>query len=115
GYHRAGIFAALINGSILIAVAFLIIYEAYLRLQQPPTVQGPLVLAIAAIGLLGNLSIDGLLSRLGGANLNVRGVFLHTVGESLSSVDGLVSSLIVILTGYQVIDSLAAAIIGLLI
>ena len=39
GYHRAEIFAALINGSTLIAVAFLIIYEAYLRLQQPPVVQ----------------------------------------------------------------------------
>ena len=115
GYHRAEIFAALINGSILIAVAFLIIYEAYLRLQQPSTVQGPLVLAIASIGLLGNLSIAGLLSRLGGANLNVRGVFLHTVGDALSSVAVIVSSLIVILTGYQGIDSLAAAIIGLLI
>src|SRR5437667_6240511 len=115
GYHRAEIFAALINGSILIAVAFLIIYEAYLRLQQPPTVQGPLVLAIASIGLLGNLSIAGLLSRLGGANLNVRGVFLHTVGDALSSVAVIVSSLIVILTGYQGIDSLAAAIIGVLI
>ncbi len=115
GYHRAEIFAALINGSTLIAVAFLIIYEAYLRLQQPPTVQGPLVLAIASIGLLGNLSIAGLLSRLGGANLNVRGVFLHTVGDALSSVAVIVSSLIVILTGYQGIDSLAAAIIGVLI
>jgi len=115
GYHRAEIFAALINGSTLIAVAFLIIYEAYLRLQQPPTVQGPLVLAIASVGLLGNLSIAGLLSQSGGTNLNVRGVFLHTVGDALSSVAVIVSSLIVILTGYQGIDPLAAAIIGVLV
>src|SRR5713226_8089433 len=115
GYHRAEIFAALINGSTLIAVAFLIIYEAYLRLQQPPTVQGPLVLAIASVGLLGNLSIAGLLSRSGGTNLNVRGVFLHTVGDALSSVAVIVSSLIVIITGYQGVDPLAAAIIGVLV
>jgi cobalt-zinc-cadmium efflux system protein len=115
GYHRAEIFAALINGSTLIAVALLIIYEAYLRLHQPFTVQGPLVLAIASVGLLGNLSIAGLLSRSGGTNLNVRGVFLHTVGDALSSVAVIISSLIIIFTGYQGIDSLAAAIIGVLI
>jgi len=115
GYHRAEIFAALINGSTLIAVALLIIYEAYLRLQQPPTVQGLLVLGIASVGLLGNLGIAGLLSRSGEANLNVRGVFLHTVGDALSSVAVIVSSLIIIFTGYQGIDSLAAAIIGVLI
>ncbi len=115
GYHRAEIFAALINGSTLIAVALLIIYEAYLRLQQPPTVQGPLVLAVASVGLLGNLSIAGLLSRSRGTNLNVRGVFLHTLGDALSSVAVIVSSLIIIFTGYQEIDSLAAAMIGALI
>jgi cobalt-zinc-cadmium efflux system protein len=115
GYHRAEIFAALINGSTLIAVALLIIYEAFLRLQQPPTVQGPLVLAIASVGLLGNLSLAGLLSRSGRANLNVRGVFLHTVGDALSSVAVIVSSLIVIFTGYQGIDPLAAAVIGVLV
>jgi cobalt-zinc-cadmium efflux system protein len=115
GYHRAEIFAALINGSTLIAVALLIIYEAYLRLQQPPTVQGPLVLAIASVGLLGNLSLAGLLSGSGRANLNVRGVFLHTVGDALSSVAVIVSSLIVIFIGYQGIDPLAAAVIGVLV
>src|SRR5436853_1087629 len=115
GYHRAEIFAALINGSTLIAVALLIIYEAYLRLQQPPVVKGPLVLAIASVGLLGNLSLAWLLSRSGGTNLNVRGVFLHTLGDALSSVAVIASSLIVIFTGYQGIDSLAAAIIGILI
>jgi len=115
GYHRAEIFAALINGSTLIAVALLIIYEAYLRLQQPPVVKGPLVLAIASVGLLGNLSLAWLLSRSGGTNLNVRGVFLHTLGDALSSVAVIASSLIVIFTGYQGIDSLTAAIIGILI
>src|SRR5947209_15860296 len=65
GYHRAEIFAALINGSTLIAVAFLIIYEAFLRLQQPPPVQGALVLAIASIGVLGNVSMAAPLSSVG--------------------------------------------------
>jgi cobalt-zinc-cadmium efflux system protein len=115
GYHRAEIFAALVNGSVLIGAAFLIIFEAYLRLRQPPTVQGPLVLAIASIGLLGNITSAGLLSRSRGTNINVKGVFLHTVGDVLSSLAVIVSSLIVIFTGYLGIDPLAAAIIGVLI
>src|SRR5206468_11951204 len=52
GYHRAEIFAALINGSTLIAVALVIIYGAYLRLQHPPTGQGPLLIPIALVGPL---------------------------------------------------------------
>ena len=115
GYHRAEIFAALVNGSVLIGAAFLIIFEAYLRLRQPPTVQGPLVLAIASIGLLGNITNAGLLSRSRRTNLNVKGVFLHTVGDVLSSLAVIVSSLIVIFTGYQGVDPLVAAIIGVLI
>lgn len=115
GYHRAEIFAALINGSVLTGAAFLIIYEAYLRLQQPSTIQGPLVLAIASVGLLGNLASAGMLSKSRKTNLNVKGVFLHTVGDLLSSLAVIISSLIVIFTGYQGIDAIAAAIIGLLI
>jgi cobalt-zinc-cadmium efflux system protein len=115
GYHRAEIFAALINGSTLIAVALVIIYEAYLRLQQPPHVQGPLVLAVAALGLLGNFAIAGLLAPNRKLSLNVRGAFLHAVGDTLSSVSVIVSSLVVILSGYYAIDPLAAALIGLLI
>ncbi len=115
GYHRAEIFAALINGSTLIAVAFVIIYEAYLRLQQPPRVQGPLVLAVASLGLLGNLTMAGLLARTRRTSLNVRGVFLHSVGDTLSSIVVIVSSLVVIFTGYFGIDPIAAALIGVLI
>ncbi len=115
GYHRAEIFAALINGSTLIAVAFVIIYEAYLRLQQPPRVQGTLVLAVASLGLLGNLTMTGLLARTRRTNLNVRGVFLHAAGDTLSSIVVIVSSLVVVFTGYFGIDPLAAALIGVLI
>ena len=115
GYHRAEIFAALINGSVLTGAAFLIIYEAYLRLQQPPMIQGPLVLGIASVGLLGNLANAGLLSQSRKTSLNVRGVFLHTVGDVLSSLAVIVSSLVVIFTGYEGVDPIAAAIIGLLI
>jgi len=115
GYHRAEIFAALINGSTLIAVALLIIYEAFLRLQQQTRVQGTLVLSLAALGLLGNLTTTGLLARTGKTSLNVRGVFLHAVGDTVSSIAVIISSLVVVFTGYSGLDPVAAVLIGILI
>ncbi len=115
GYHRAEIFAALINGSTLIAVALLIIYEAFLRLQQPTQVQGPLVLSLASLGLVGNLTTTGLLARTGKTSLNVRGVFLHAVGDTVSSIAVIISSVVVVFAGYSGLDPIAAVLIGILI
>lgn len=115
GYHRAEIFAALVNGSTLIAVALLIIYEAFLRLQQPTQVQGPLVLSLASLGLFGNVATTWLLARSGKTSLNVRGVFLHAVGDTVSSIAVIVSSLVVVFTGYSGLDPIAAVLIGILI
>lgn len=115
GYHRAEIFAALVNGSTLIAVALLIIYEAFLRLQQPTQVQGSLVLSLASLGLVGNVSTTWLLARSGKTSLNVRGVFLHAAGDTVSSIAVIVSSLVVVFTGYSGLDPIAAVLIGILI
>ena len=115
GYHRAEIFAAFVNGSILIGVAFLIVYEALLRIQQPPAVQGFLVLGVASLGLVGNLCTTALLAQSRKTSLNVKGAFLHSVSDVLSSVAVIISSLVVILAGLNGIDPLAAILIGVLI
>lgn len=115
GYHRAEIFAALLNGSTLIAVALFIIYQAFLRLLQPPTVQAPLVLGIASLGLIGNLVTAGLLAPSRKISLNVRGAFLHAVGDIGSSLAVIVSSLIIIVSGINAVDPLMALVIGVLI
>jgi len=115
GYHRAEIFAALINGSVLIGVAFLIVYQALVRIQQPPPVQGPLVLGVALYGLVGSVSTTTILIQTKNTNLNVKGAFLHSESDVLSSAAVIVSSLIVIFTGFNAVDPLAAVLIGVLI
>src|SRR5438093_10314419 len=97
GYHRAEIFAALVNGSTLIAVALVIIYQAYLRLQQPPRVQGPLVRAVASLGLMGNLVMAGLLAPDRKISTNVKGAFLHALGDTISLIAVVIYNLVVIL------------------
>jgi cobalt-zinc-cadmium efflux system protein len=115
GYHRAEIFAALINGGILVAVAGFIIYEAYNRFQQPSEVHGTLVIGVASIALLANLSMMRLFSHTWKTSLNIKGVFLHAVGDVLSSTGVIASGAIIYATGYVTVDPVIAALIGILI
>ena len=115
GYHRAEIFAALLNGSTLIAIALFIIYQSYRRFLHPVQVEGNLVMIIASVGLVSNLGLARLLARSRQTSLNVRGIFLHTIGDILSSVAVILSALVILLTGYLLADPIIAVVIGLLI
>ena len=115
GYHRAEIFAALLNGSTLIAIALFIIYQSYRRFLHPVQVEGNLVMVIASVGLVSNLGLARLLARSRQTSLNVRGIFLHTVGDVLSSLAVIVSALVILFTGYLLADPIIAVVIGLLI
>lgn len=115
GYHRAEIFAAFVNGSTLIVIALAILYEAYRRILQPPEVQGTLVVAVAFIGLLGNLAMARLLVGSRKSSLNVRGAFLHVLGDTISSVGVIIGGIVVTVTSYTIIDPLIAILIGVLI
>lgn len=115
GYHRAEIFAAFVNGSTLIVIALAILYEAYRRILQPREVQGTLVVAVAFIGLLGNLAMARLLVGSRKSSLNVRGAFLHVLGDTISSVGVIIGGIVVTVTSYTIIDPLIAILIGVLI
>ncbi len=115
GWHRAEIFAALFNGSTLIIIALIIVYEAYRRILQPPQVQGTLLLSIAFIGLVGNLGMAQILARSRKASLNVRAAFLHVLGDALSSVGVIIGGIVLVFTDYRFIDPIIALLIGILI
>jgi len=115
GYARVEILAALANGLALFGIAGYVAFEASRRLAEGPEVNGPLVLGVAVAGLIGNLVGARILHGHAGHNLNVRGAFLHLVGDSLASAAVVVSALIVTLTGWNVADPIAALVISALI
>lgn len=116
GWHRAEVFAALVNGVTLIAVAAFIFVEGVGRLLEPTPVKGVGLLVIAAAGLVANAAVALLLRRHVGADINIRGAFLHVIGDALASAAVIVGALIVIFTGWYVVDPLLAlAIAGLLL
>src|SRR6266498_4741926 len=48
GYHRAGVIAALVNAATLVAISFLIFYEAVQRIQRPAPVHAGTMMWVAA-------------------------------------------------------------------
>ncbi len=112
GWHRAEVFAALINGVTLIGVAAFIFVEGVGRLLEPTPVKGVGLLVFAAAGLVGNAAVALLLRRHVGADINIRGAFLHVIGDVLASAAVIVGAVIVIFTGWYVVDPILAFAIG---
>ncbi len=115
GFYRLEILAALLNGIVLVLLSLYIMYEAYLRMLHPQPVQGTLMLVIAVIGLVANIVGAFVLIRHRDTNLNIRGAFLHIVGDALSSVGVIIGGIIILYTGWYLIDPILSMMISLVI
>ena len=115
GYYRAEILAALINAASLVFISGWILYEAYERFGQPPEVQGATMTLVAAGGLIVNLI--GLAVMTGGSkdSLNIRGVWLHVLTDTLGSASALIAGFLVWKFGWNLADPIISVAIGLLI
>ncbi|HET9949992.1 MAG TPA: cation diffusion facilitator family transporter [Longimicrobiales bacterium] len=115
GWVRFEILAALVNGAVLLVIAGLILYEAWERLRAPVPVDGALMLAVAAAGLFVNLVGARLLHRHAHEDLNVRGAYLHVLGDLLGSVGAVLAGTAVLTLGWTMADPLVSIVIALLI
>jgi len=117
GYHRAEVFAALVNGGCLLAIAIGIVIEAWHRLTAPaPTpIDAGVMSGVAAIGLLANLGIFFLLRGAAAENLNVRSAVAHVIGDLLASVAVVGGGLAMWATGYYLLDPILSLAVVLLI
>ncbi len=111
GYGRIELLAALLNALTMLAVVAGIAWEAWTRFATPQPVAGELVSVVAAIGLAVNLVVAWMLSH-GQDNLNMRGAFLHVLGDLLGSVAAITAGVVIWLTGWTPIDPLLSLLIG---
>ena len=114
GYRRAEILAALANGVLLVAISIWIFIEAARRFRDPPDVLGGWVLVVGCVGLAVNLTAAWILSR-GSSSLNMRGALLHVFADALGSAGVIVAGIVVLATGWDTIDPIVSAVIGVLI
>lgn len=115
GFYRLEIFAAQINGGILVFLALFIFYEAYHRLLNPEPVKSLLMMSVAGVGLLANMASALVLHKGSRKNLNVKAAFLHIVGDLLSSVGVIIGGIVIYFTGWFVVDPILSLMIGLII
>lgn len=111
GYRRAEIMAALINVVLLIGASIFIMAEAVHRFHHPEAVAGRIVMALAAVGIAGNGFSAWLLHRDSQHSLNVRGAFLHMMGDLLTSVVVLINGFILLFRPWYWLDPLLSVLI----
>jgi cobalt-zinc-cadmium efflux system protein len=111
GYHRAEVFAALVNGVSLLGISIWIVVAASRRLTDPVEVHSGPMLAVAAIGLAANLIIVLLLRGHCTGNLNAQSALMHVIADLLASVAVVVGALVMLATGWYVIDSLLSLLV----
>ena len=115
GYLRLEILAALLNGSVLIVLSLAIFWQAWLRIRAPEVIEGPLMLGVAIAGLIVNIVAAFTLHGSAEHNLNVRGAYLHVLGDLLGSVGAIIAALVIMFTGWVPADALISGFVGLLI
>jgi cobalt-zinc-cadmium efflux system protein len=115
GYHRGGVLAAFVNALTLMALSAWILYESVGRLRNPQPVVPGVMLAVAALGLLMNGSIMLALWGARRRDVNIRGAFIHMLGDALGSIGIMVGALAIRFTGWLQVDPALSILIALLI
>jgi cobalt-zinc-cadmium efflux system protein len=114
GYHRVGILAAFVNAVTLVVIALGITWEAVRRLHQPAAVHSGVMIVVAAMALVLNVVISTWLHG-GRHDLNVRGAYLHMIGDALAAIGVIVAGAIVMATGSMLADPIVSLLIAVLI
>ena len=114
GYHRAGVLVALVNAASLMAVSFLIFYEAVRRLQHPEPVHAGTMMIVAGAGVVMNGAIALMLLR-SDRDVNIRSALIHEIGDTLSTAAVIAGGWAIMATGQSWIDSALSVGIGALI
>src|SRR5690606_38016858 len=117
GYLRFEIIASFLNGLALAIIAIGIFVEGIRRMVQPEEIQLGLMLTIACIGLVVNITLTLILSRSmeEEENLNVQSALWHFIGDLLSSIGVIVSAIIIYFTNWIIFDPIISIIIGAII
>lgn len=115
GYYRLEILAAFVNGIALVLISLWIIYESYERWSAPPAVKGFELTVIAVGGLIINIICAKLLHGGHEHSLNVRGAYLHVLGDLLGSVAAIVAGALILMFGWVWADAVCSFLISLII
>ncbi len=115
GYHRAGVLAAFVNALVLVGLSVYILYESWERWRAPQPVSETTMIVVAALGVFVNAVIMWGLRDERSHDVNIRSAWLHMLGDALGSAAIIAGAIGIHYTGWNRIDPLLSAFIGVLI
>jgi len=98
GYHRVGVFAALINAVSLVLIALFIGWEGIERLRHPEPASGGLMIVLATVAIVVNLAIGSRLHQGARHDINVRSAYIHMIGDAVSAFGVVMAGVIIATT-----------------
>ena len=115
GYLRVEVLAALVNGIVLGVIAVVIFVQALSRFGSEVEIESTPMLVAAAVGGIANLVSLLILQSGQKESINVRGAYLEVLGDLLGSVAVVIAAVVIMLTGWNVVDPIASILIAVLI
>lgn len=113
GYRRSSVLAALINSAFLVVVSVVLFKEAYERFTNPQSIDGVMVIWVAAIGLVANALGVVLLHKNAKGDMNLRSSYLHLLSDTMTSVAVIVGGLLIHFFNIYWVDPLLTVLIAL--
>lgn len=115
GFHRAEVFAALLNGILLVVISAGLLRAAYLRLLSPPVVRVEGMLVIAVVGLVANAVIALRMRGHTHADVNVRSAYLHVLADLGGSLGVVAAGVVMSVTRSYLADPIISMGIALIV
>lgn len=115
GFKRASILAAFVNAVLLLVAMVSLGWEAAGRLRTPEATEGWTIMAVAGVGIVINTATALMFMRGSKDDLNIRGAFLHMVGDALVSLAVVVGGALYVWQGWAWIDPVMSLTIAVVI
>ena len=115
GYKKSTILISLLNALLLLVAVGVIVAESVHKLKNPVAIDGAAISWTAGVGILINGITTLLLMRGQQNDLNVRGAFMHMLADTLVSVGVVISGVVIVFTGWNIIDPIISIVIALAI
>ena len=104
GLRSSTILAALANAALLLVITGGIAWEAILRFRNPASIDAPIVIWVAALGILINTATALLFLSGRKHDLNIRGAYLHMAAGAAVSLGVVIAGLLTLATGWSWLD-----------
>ena len=112
GYRRVELVGALINATTLNVVGLYLLFEAGMRVVDPPQVKGWTVVIVAGVALLVDVVTAVLTYSMAKGSLNVKAAFIHNVTDALGSAAVIVAGILIVRYQLYLADVVATFLIA---